>query len=133
MKDIEWVIGSAREAMNNGDAERFCEHLHTEIHTYLPMFAFPLVGIDARKKLQERLNSSFQLMRYHHEHVRVRQYADTAIATGIFTMSAVKNSGAQITEVGRFTFTFIREGEAWKCIAEHISSIPADGDEARFF
>ena len=54
----------------------------------------------------------------------IRVYGDTAVNTGYYTFSYVKD-GEPKTLPARYSFTFVKEGGNWMIVDHHSSAIPA--------
>jgi len=54
----------------------------------------------------------------------IRVYGDTAVNTGYYTFSYVKD-GETKTLPARYSFTFVKEGEKWMIVDHHSSAMPA--------
>ena len=54
----------------------------------------------------------------------VRVYGDTAVNTGYYTFSYVKD-GEKKTLPARYSFTFVKNGNAWLIVDHHSSAMPA--------
>jgi uncharacterized protein (TIGR02246 family) len=54
----------------------------------------------------------------------IRVYGDTAVNTGYYTFSYVKD-GETKTFPARYSFTFVKEGEKWMIVDHHSSAMPA--------
>src|SRR5262245_22556502 len=67
---------------------------------------------------------SYQPAEASYEDIRVEVYGDTAITVGIFRVKETKN-GKRITQRQRFLDTWIRNGQAWQCVASQVTLIPA--------
>lgn len=55
---------------------------------------------------------------------RIRVYGDTAINTGTYTFSEVRD-GKEITRPARFSFVYRRVGGRWLIVDHHSSAVPA--------
>ena len=53
----------------------------------------------------------------------VRTYGNTAVNTGYYTFSFVKD-GEQKTLPARYSFTFVKSGDAWLIVDHHSSAMP---------
>jgi len=54
----------------------------------------------------------------------IRVYGDTAVNTGYYTFSYVKDGEAR-TLPARYSFTFVKEGGNWMIVDHHSSAMPA--------
>jgi len=54
----------------------------------------------------------------------IRVYGDTAVSTGYYTFSYVKDGEAR-TLPARYSFTFVKEGGNWMIVDHHSSAMPA--------
>ena len=54
----------------------------------------------------------------------IRVYGDTAVNTGYYTFSYVKD-GEPKTLPARYSFTFVKEGGNWMIVDHHSSAMPA--------
>jgi uncharacterized protein (TIGR02246 family) len=54
----------------------------------------------------------------------IRIYGDTAVNTGYYTFSYVKD-GEPKTLPARYSFTFVKEGGSWKIVDHHSSAMPS--------
>ena len=54
----------------------------------------------------------------------VRVYGNTAVNTGYYTFSFVKD-GEQKTLPARYSFTFVKSGNTWLIVDHHSSAMPA--------
>src|SRR5437870_10725399 len=54
----------------------------------------------------------------------IRVYGDTAVNTGYYTFSYVKDGEAR-TLPARYSFTFVKEGGNWMIVDHHCSAMPA--------
>jgi len=54
----------------------------------------------------------------------IRVYGDTAVNTGYYTFSYVKD-GEPKTLPARYSFTFVKEGGSWKIVDHHSSAMPS--------
>src|SRR6476619_6851324 len=54
----------------------------------------------------------------------IRVYGTTAVNTGYYTFSYVKN-GENKTWPARYSFTFIKDGNGWQIVDHHSSAMPA--------
>jgi hypothetical protein len=54
----------------------------------------------------------------------VRVYGSTAVNTGYYTFSYIKDGEAK-TLPARYSFTFVKEGETWMIVDHHSSAMPA--------
>jgi len=54
----------------------------------------------------------------------IRVYGDTAVNTGYYTFSYVKD-GETKTLPARYSFTFVKEGGNWMIVDHHSSAMPA--------
>ena len=54
----------------------------------------------------------------------IRVYGDTAVNTGYYTFSYVKD-GETKTLPARYSFTFVKDGENWMIADHHSSAMPA--------
>src|SRR5205823_7238789 len=54
----------------------------------------------------------------------IRVYGDTAVNTGYYTFSYVKD-GETKTLPARYSFTFVKDGENWMIVDHHSSAMPA--------
>ena len=54
----------------------------------------------------------------------IRVYGDTAVNTGYYTFSYVKD-GEPRTLPARYSFTFVKEGGNWMIVDHHSSAMPA--------
>ena len=54
----------------------------------------------------------------------IRVYGDTAVNTGYYTFSYVKDGEAK-TLPARYSFTFVKEGPNWIIVDHHSSAMPA--------
>jgi len=53
----------------------------------------------------------------------IRVYGNTAVNTGYYTFSYVKDGEAK-TLPARYSFTFVKEGENWMIVDHHSSAMP---------
>jgi uncharacterized protein (TIGR02246 family) len=53
----------------------------------------------------------------------IRVYGDTAVNTGYYTFSYVKD-GESKTLPARYSFTFVKDGGSWKIVDHHSSAMP---------
>ena len=67
---------------------------------------------------------SYQPAEASYEDIRAEVYGDTAVTVGIFRVKETLN-GKRITERQRFVDTWIRNGQAWQCVASQVTLIPA--------
>jgi uncharacterized protein (TIGR02246 family) len=54
----------------------------------------------------------------------IRVYGNTAINTGYYTFSFVKD-GETKSIPARYSFTYVKDGETWKIVDHHSSAMPA--------
>ena len=54
----------------------------------------------------------------------IRVYGDTAVNTGYYTFSYVKDGEAK-TLPARYSFTFVKDGGNWMIVDHHSSAMPA--------
>jgi uncharacterized protein (TIGR02246 family) len=54
----------------------------------------------------------------------IRVYGDTAVNTGYYTFSYVKD-GEPKTLPARYSFTFVKDGGSWKIVDHHSSAMPS--------
>lgn len=54
----------------------------------------------------------------------IRVYGDTAVNTGYYTFSYVKD-GETKTLPARYSFTFVKDGGRWMIVDHHSSAVPA--------
>ena len=54
----------------------------------------------------------------------IRVYGDTAVNTGYYTFSYVKDGEAR-TLPARYSFTFVKDGGNWMIVDHHSSAMPA--------
>jgi uncharacterized protein (TIGR02246 family) len=54
----------------------------------------------------------------------IRVYGNTAVNTGYYTFSYVKDGEAK-TLPARYSFTFVKEGDNWMIVDHHSSAMPA--------
>jgi uncharacterized protein (TIGR02246 family) len=54
----------------------------------------------------------------------IRVYGDTAVNTGYYTFSYVKD-GETKSIPARYSFTYVKDGNDWKIVDHHSSTIPA--------
>jgi ketosteroid isomerase-like protein len=67
---------------------------------------------------------SYQPAEACYEDIRAEVYGDTAVTVGIFRVKETQN-GKRITQRQRFADTWIRNGQAWQCVASQVALIPA--------
>jgi hypothetical protein len=53
----------------------------------------------------------------------IRVYGSTAVNTGYYTFSYVKDGEAK-TLPARYSFTFVKDGENWMIVDHHSSAMP---------
>ena len=54
----------------------------------------------------------------------VRVYGDTAVNTGSYTFSFIKD-GETKTVPARFSFTYVKDGQNWMIVDHHSSAMPS--------
>jgi hypothetical protein len=54
----------------------------------------------------------------------IRVYGDTAVNTGYYTFSYVKDGQAQ-TIPARYSFVYVKQGGKWLIVDHHSSAMPA--------
>ena len=54
----------------------------------------------------------------------IRVYGDTAINTGYYTFSYVKDGETKAIPA-RYSFTYVKDGENWRIVDHHSSAMPA--------
>ncbi len=57
-------------------------------------------------------------------HQLIRVYGDTAVNTGYYTFSYVKD-GETKTLPARYSFTFVKHGDRWLIVDHHSSALPS--------
>ena len=54
----------------------------------------------------------------------IRVYGDTAINTGYYTVSSVKDGETKLIPA-RYSFTYVKRGDKWMIVDHHSSAVPA--------
>ena len=103
------------EAMNRIVAEDFT-------------ITFPDGGMQTKPQIMAMLKSprraSQPRMRFRTEGVQSRAYGDTVILLGV-VVTEYEREGKAVSELSRYTDTYVRRGGRWRVVASHLSNAPA--------
>jgi ketosteroid isomerase-like protein len=53
----------------------------------------------------------------------VREYGDTAVATGRYTVDGTFTNGLHVVQNSRFTAVWVRDAAGWRCVAHQANNI----------
>ena len=101
--------------------------LHRDAHALAGLIADRFVNTeydgdvsDREQFLADIANPEFQPTAVNIRDLKVNQYGDVAVITGIYHTKGTV-SGKPYDHVGRFTDTWLLQGGRWLCVASHTS------------
>ena len=78
---------------------------------------------DKQKFLADIRDPHFKPTQANVQDLKMNFFGDTAVITGIYHTQGTYQ-GKPYDHVGRFTDTWVREGDKWLCVASHTSLLP---------
>lgn len=125
-EEVAQVVAQRLQAFNEGNLEAYMATWADNGVNTAALSPFRIEGMEALRAYYAGIFQTFPTRRFIPRQRSIRVYhGTTAVVNQYYTLTLVDRAGKATTSHGRFSNTWVKLGDKWVTVDQHVSSLPA--------